>query len=62
MIISNDGFKVLKNKENYIYTIIFPYYAETLIKSITKTKIITGVTVTDSFNKISFNAFIFTFS
>lgn len=56
-IFVNDDYKILQDKRNpSLYTIKFDYYSEALIKSITKTKIILGATVTDHFTTVRFNA------
>jgi hypothetical protein len=57
MELEKDEYKIVQNKkEPTIFTIFFNYYREILIKSFVKTKIITGVTVTDNYTVISFNA------
>ena len=55
-VIVNDEFKIFQDKKNpTIYTILFSYSAEILIKSITKTKIILGSTITDNYQSLILN-------
>ena len=50
----NNGYQIIK--ENNKYSILLEKSNESLIKSITKTKIILGPTITDNYTVISFNA------
>lgn len=57
IVIENDEFSLIQNKRDpTIYTFLFPYNSESLIKSIVSTKLITGATVTDDYMSLSFNA------
>jgi hypothetical protein len=58
IIISKDDFKVSHNpdKNQYKFKILFTFYSEELIKSITKTKIILGATTTEKYDILIFNA------
>jgi hypothetical protein len=58
IIISKDDFKVSHNpdKNQYKFKILFNFYSEELIKSITKTKIILGATTTEKYDILIFNA------
>lgn len=54
-----NDYRIIQNMENSLYTILFDYYdrksREILIKSITKTKIILGATITNDYKSLSFN-------
>jgi serine/threonine protein kinase len=57
IVLENDEYSITQNKRDpTIYTFLFPYFSETLIKSIVSTKLITGATVTDDYMSLSFNA------
>ena len=57
IVIESDDYVLSQNKRDpTIYTFLFPYNSESLIKSIVSTKIITGSTVTDDYMSLSFNA------
>jgi hypothetical protein len=57
IVIENDEYSLIQNKRDpTIYTFLFPYNSEPLIKSLVSTKIITGATVTDDYMSLSFNA------
>ena len=50
----NNGYQIIKERNKY--SILLEKSNESLIKSITKTKIILGPTITDNYTVISFNA------
>jgi len=54
-IISNDNFQIIQNKNNN-FVIHFTSYSESLIKSITKTGLIIGATVTDDYQTLMVKA------
>ena len=57
IVIENDEYSITQNKRDQtIYTFLFPYNSESLIKSLVTTKIITGATVTDDYMSLTFNA------
>jgi len=57
IVIENDEYSISQNKRDpTIYTFLFPYNSEPLIKSLVSTKIIIGATVTDDYMSFSFNA------
>ena len=53
-IISNDNFKIIKNNNKFI--IYFASYSESLIKSLTKTGVILGTTVTSDYKTLMFKS------
>jgi len=56
-IIITDEFVVQQDdRNNHIFSIFFHYDSESLIKSITRTKILLGTTITDDFKTFTFNA------
>ena len=55
-IYSNDFVKIIKDKNKSIFRIEFDYPNELLIKSLIKTRIIQGATVTDDYKSIQFKA------
>ena len=57
IIIKNSSFQIGYDKDNKnTYKIFFSSYNETIIKSITKTKIILGATTTEKYNTLTFKA------
>lgn len=56
-IYSNDSLKIIQEKNNKtIYNIVFFYRNQTLIRSLTKTRLIQGGTVTNDFSSLRFKA------
>ena len=57
IIIKNQTFQIGQDEDNKnIYKIFFNSYNESIIKSITKTKIILGATTTEKYNTLTFKA------
>ena len=57
IIIKNPKFQIWQDEDNKnIYKIFFNSYNESIIKSITKTKIILGATTTEKYNTLTFKA------
>ena len=57
IIIKNPTFQIGQDEDNKnIYKIFFNSYNESIIKSITKTKIILGATTTEKYNTLTFKA------
>jgi hypothetical protein len=54
-IIYNDNYQIIQQKHN-IFSINFSIYSESIIQSITKTRLILGTTITNDFQTIIFNA------
>ena len=56
-IIIKDDFSITQDESyNNLYTIHFNSYSESLIKSVSKTKILLGATCTNDFNSLTFKA------
>jgi len=56
-IISNDEFRIIRDKRTqHLYTIEFKTYSEIIIKSLIKTKIINGATVSSNYRTLKLKA------
>ena len=55
-IYSNDTIKIIENKKNSLFKIVFAYRNEILIRSLIKTGLIKGATVSDDYKSIQFRA------
>jgi len=57
LIIRDNDYKIVQDDKNEtLYTVFFYHYNESLIKSITSTKLLLGTTVTDDYKTITFKA------
>lgn len=57
-IVTNDEFQIIKDRRTeHLYTIEFQSYSESIIKSLIKTRIITGATVSSNYKTLRFKAF-----